>query len=168
MSYVNKNSYKDSFFEDEKIYVHYGTDKFEVEKFRPIRNKAKKEDFGDIYSGLTDISIACSKPRGGFWGSPLEGEYTWDKWRKREEFGYYTDDTCIKFKVKGNVYVIDSVEKALDLADEDRWIDWEEVFKKYDAVEFLISKDSDLYHTLYGWDVDSIVVGNPYAIEIVE
>ena len=44
------------------------------------------------------------------------------------------------------------------------FLDFEELSKKYDAIEVWISKDSNLYFELYGWDCDSILIMNPKII----
>ena len=35
----------------------------------------------------------------------------------------------------------------------------------WDAIEFRLSEDSELYWALYGWDCDSILVMNPDVVE---
>lgn len=158
----------DTFFKDnDKIYIHYGHDDIDLNMFKVPRTKYNKEDTL-LFRISDEIPLECVKPYGGFWGSPIDSENNWDHWRKAEEFGDYNNNKNIKFKVKGNIYYIDSVEKAFALCDRDGWIDWEKVFEMYDAVEVSISDCPELYYVLYGWDVDSICVGNLEAIEIVE
>lgn len=157
---------RDTFFNNnDKIYIHYGHDKFDIVNFKPPRNRIDKpEEFENIG---TMISLYCNKPVEGFWGSPIDSEYGWNEWRKGNEFRDYNNDSNIKFRVYGDIYYIDSIEKAYALCDEDGWIDWGEVFKYYDAVEVSLTDCPELYDVLYGWDVDSIVVGNPESIVIV-
>lgn len=156
---------RDTFFNNDKIYIHYGHDNFDINTFISPRNRYKKpEGFRDRGN---EVSFYCSKPIKGFWGSPIDSEYGWDEWRKEEEYGDYNNEKNIKFRVIGNIYYINSVEKAYALRDEDGWIDWGKVFEEYDAVEISLTECPELYDVLYGWDVDSIVVGNPESIEII-
>ena len=54
-----------------QIYIHYGSDKFEPEKFQPIKNKM--------------LSV---KPTGGLWASPVNAKEGWRQWCERNNFQY--------------------------------------------------------------------------------
>lgn len=140
-------------------YVHYGHKKFLKKYFQPIRN-----------AGF------FPKPNGGFWASRNDAEYGWKEWNEVSKWAECSEDNCFKFYISddANVVTIHSVDDLKDLPDEDspdgiksglKIIDFEKLLSVgVDAVEVLISEDFRLYHELYGWDCDSIVIMNPNII----
>lgn len=141
---------------DNTIYIHYGHSSYNKSEFTPIRN---------IY-GLT-------KPRGGLWASAVDAPYGWKQWCEQEDFRDCNNEDSFKFKLsqKAKVLHIKKVEDCDFLPQIPRptkqtifgWFcpDYEKLMKSgFDAVEVHISDDYGLYHKLYGWDCDSIVVMN--------
>lgn len=144
-------------------YIHYGDKIFNRNKFSKIKN------------------INFVKPEGGLWASRIDSKYGWIDWVKDNNFrtDEYRNDNYFKFKLndKAKILIIDSVDILKKLPINRNipypiiasWVnlDFEELSKKYDAIEVLISKDERLYWELYGWDCDSILIMNEDVIEEV-
>lgn len=153
-----------------KIYIHYGSDKFELEKFKPIRNMS-----------------LFTKPYGGFWGTPIDTPENWYNWCIGNNFHLERLEKSFQFKLKKNTRLlyIDDVEQLKSLPKAPNgfelaaWecLDFEKLKEKYDAIEITLSEEKTqdpdiywggLYNRLYGWDCDSIVIMNPDCIEVVK
>lgn len=151
-----------------QIYIHYGHREFDKSKFNEITNRP-----------------FFSKPSGGLWASRIDSPYGWKEWTEEQDFylDKYSDDNYFKFKLKEKTRIlrITNIKQLDELShiDSERFninfkftvyqmLDFEELAKKYDAIEVLISKDERLYWELYGWDCDSLVVFNKDCIEIVD
>lgn len=139
-----------------KVYIHYGSQKFNKDIFKPIKNN----------DGWT-------KPIGGFWASPICVEFGWKDWCESENFKEYPESCCFTFTLpEANILYISNVENLKDLPTKgsDHWwtcLDFEKLMKSgYDAVEVNISSDRRLYNVLYRWDCDSILVMNPDVMTI--
>ena len=137
-------------------YIHYGCATFEKEKFKSIKNLPE-----------------CTKPFGGFWASRVNTKISWKNWCEDTQFETNLNDSFI-FTLNSNakVLTISNIEQLQSLPKIE-WItsmvqtnlDFEKLAKEYDTIEVLISKDGNLYHELYGWDCDSILIMNPDIIE---
>jgi hypothetical protein len=184
-------------------FISYGTDNFSVEDF-----KQPYFDEGDV-----------NKPRGGFWGSPIDSVNGWGKWCDDNEFYINKLDKHVLFKVKkdARIYVIDTKEdldrvstmsdyskeklnnilnevwkfnphldknnkKIYDYVVNDIKTKYSHLFRKvlnfkflydnYDGVFATSNAVSKLRHVsdgdgLYWWDVESICIFRPEAIEII-
>lgn len=142
-------------------YIHYGSDKFNKEKFEAIKNRPE-----------------LVKPTGGLWGSRIDSTRSWKRWCEENEFELQRLTQSFKFRLKpeAKVLIIDSQSKLKGLPEvknilgRSAWklLNFEELAKEYDAIEVLLSSDGKLYWDLYGWDCDSIIVMNPEAIEIIK
>lgn len=149
------------------MYIHYGHDKFDIDLFNPIKNR-----------------FMFPKPNGGFWACKKNYDYPWSKWC--EDANYIYDNQFLSFefdlikdakiltinkhkqlkKLPKNKETI-AMEKNIHIFKSEfniRYLDFEKLSLKYDAIEVLISKDRDLYFSLYGWDCDSILIMNPKII----
>ena len=143
------------------IYIHYGSDSFQKEKFVSIKNR-----FGLI------------KPLGGLWASPTNAACGWYDWcmcdgYKVEDNEYWESSFYFTFKENSNVFQLPSIPSVIPLSYLDYSIDFEGCLEMgYDAIELhLFDRDEyieDLHWLLYGWDCDSILVLNPESIEIVD
>lgn len=144
------------------VYIHYGHKYFDKKLFEKVRN--------DYFT----------KPIGGFWGSRVGAEYGWKEWINAKNFklNKYREDNYFKFKLKDDarVLVIDNI-KILDKLPKNKsnilnsfWcsLDFEELSKKYDAIEVLITNSNGLYWKFYGWDCDSILIMNEDIIEEIK
>ena len=152
----------------EKIYIHYGSNKFDPKLIFSPHNP------GDLY--------IKNKPVNALWASDVEADLGWKDWCTREEF--YTDrlDKSFRFKLKDDAKVlyIDSLEKEelIPIREGSYWTGICAVERPYDfdklvemgidAVEVSISSCHDLYNQIYGWDCDSIAILNPDVIEVID
>lgn len=139
-------------------YVHYGSNKFDMKKFREIENIPE-----------------FAKPKGGLWASRIDTEYSWKEWCENNEFGLDKLKESFKFKLKEDAKIL-TIENHVQLEKLPRnknnkitreifiALDFEKLAKEYDGIEVLISKDQELYWKLYGWDCDSILIMNPNII----
>lgn len=165
---------------DKQVYIHYGNTNFEKERFVPIYNEG------------------TAKPRGGFWGSPIDAKFGWKDWNDSEHFCECNINNSVQFVLSDNAKVlhidcVDQLDELPIIEDElshlfGRYssmlrIDWVDLCKDYDAIELHLSDEkpskkksnepsylsmNGLYWKLYGWDCDSIVVMNPDVVEVVE
>lgn len=148
------------------IYVHYGHDKFEKERFMPIVNRKMMD-----------------KPRGGLWASNVKSKNAWKQWCTENEFHLDRLSKSFKFKLDKSAKIVElthmedlqrltSQKPDKDycqiLDQEEMWVipDFEQMAKDgVDAVQLNLSwGDYELYYKLYGWDCDSILVMNPDII----
>ena len=140
-----------------KRYIHYGNTHFDPALFCPILNR-----------GL------FVKPYGGLWASPVDACFGWKDWCRDSRFRVCDDNNSFTFTLsdKARVLVIDTNDKLKDLPQiEDEYalsmwclLDFEKLEEEYDAIELVLSADSRLYWSLYGWDCDSILVMNPNVV----
>lgn len=147
-------------------YIHYGDDKFILEKFNSITN-----------------ILGRNKPYGGLWASRIDANYGWDKWCKDNEFHIEKLNKYFTFTLenKAKILEIHSVEdmegipiqKFNDLLFKINYYpDFEAIINQgYDAIELFMSSASyaqditeTLYFRLYRWDCDSILILNPEII----
>lgn len=139
-------------------YIHYGHKFFDKNAFQPIKN----------------IPMFV-KPNGGLWACRKEIKESWKDFCKNEMSITIKDNDyfCFRLSDNANILKIDSDRMLDELPKAEpsfssvfHWtfLDFEELQKKYDAIEVLISKEPNLYNALYGWDIDSILVMNPESI----
>lgn len=138
-------------------YIHYGHNKFDKNRFDAIKNRP--------YS---------VKPLGGLWASRTDTEDGWKDFVKGNNLSIGDFRTSFKFTLKdtARVLTIDNHEMLDNLPqvkndlpmEAYKVLDFEKLLEDYDAVEVLISEDGWLYHKLYGWDCDSILIMNPDII----
>ena len=141
-------------------YIHYGCKSFDENKFNPIKNR--------------DI---MTKPRGGFWASPMDTSYGWSDWCKSQAY-YYNDKVYFTFSLsdKANVVHIRNEEDLSEMPMIEKslihgiaCIDFEKMLNDgVDAIELHLTDEekynSNLNYALYGWDCDSILIMNPKII----
>lgn len=138
-------------------YIHYGHDKFDKNKFVAIKN----------FPYMT-------KPFGGLWASREDSENGWKNFVDDNNLTIGKFDTAFTFSLKetARILTIDhhDILKQLPKVKNDLPInahitlDFEKISENYDAIEVLISEDRWLYHQLYGWDCDSILIMNPDVV----
>lgn len=148
--------------EQQQIFITCGCgNRFEKEKFKPIQNRR------------------FCKPAGGLWAGLEGSRKSWIDWCEAEEFRlekYKSSRFRFRLKEGSRVYVICSVVdvktaplQKKDPRDWSYYIDFEKLAEEYDAVLLTAAGEaatrwSDPY-SLYGWDVESLLVLNPDCIE---
>lgn len=151
------------------IYIHYGSRRFDSDRFEQPKNREYH-----------------NKPEGGFWASPVDAEYGWKQWNDDSQFIECDEDNSFKFTLKDgakvfHIYSKDDIDKLpLQKGTESNKIylfpDFEKmVDDEYDAIEYHLSEQKPhkewtdgIYHLLYGWDCDSILILNKDVIESVD
>ena len=145
-------------------YIHYGHDSFDKELFNPIKNSSWQ-----------------NKPRGGLWSSPIDSERGWRNWCEGEGFRLDKLNDHFTFTIKDTARVlrIDNKDNLDDIPilhkdrsvfpnEYDYYLDFKKITKDYDAILFDLTSDPRLYWSMYGWDVDTLLVLNPDIVEEVE
>lgn len=151
-----------------KIYIHYGSNEFKPELFKPVKNE-----------------MMFTKPKGGLWASPINAKESWKEWCERNDFHLELLKKSFIFVLKPDTRVlfIDDVKQLENLPKVENpaifenfklWtcLDFEKLSQEYDAVEITLSEEKShqgefwggLYDKLYGWDCDSICIMNPECI----
>ena len=150
-------------------YVHFGSSSFDPLRWVPIRNAPFEESF--------------EKPAGGLWASPVDAELRWDNWCRGEDFNLDSLKKYFEFELSENAKVlrisseatVKSLPRILNDPRIDAFvqhlstfshhpiefpIDFEQLSKNYDVIEFLASALIPQTDILPGWDVDCILVLN--------
>lgn len=161
---------------NKEVYRHWGSSKFDIELFDPIKNR-----------------YLSNKPFGGLWSSPTKDvDMSWERWSIVNEFRLDKLEEHFDFTIKDNARVlvikdIKDLDKLPRLKDKNNFIvntdsmnsniDFEELTKNYDAIMVWIYRSDDqdglvrtfdgIYYRLYGWDVDTLLVLNPDIVEEV-
>ena len=154
------------------VWITYGSDKFDKNKFEPI-----------TLNWRTQLN---NKPAsGGLWACPLNAEYGWKDWCQDEDFNTSSLDKSFTFKLKycAPIYVIDTKEDLINIstkkADEALYnlycIDYERLMDEGFCGIYVTKNGSRLRSdirigdkTILGlscWDVESICVFYPEVIE---
>ena len=130
--------------------------KFNVEKFIPVKNRD-------------------NKPFGGLWASPVNSEWGWEDWCKSENWGDLS--SVFEFEFTGEVFVIDSFKDAKKMPwvkDSAKWrgefIDFEAMVKN--GIDAILLKRKGEHETrfvneysLYGWDCECVLILNPKGVK---
>lgn len=142
-----------------KKYIHYGHESFDRDLIQPIKNRQY-----------------FTKPWGGFWASPVDAKFGWKQWCERENFAQHRFGYSFTFTLSPEAKVL-TISSTLDLSGlpltgpslvDEVQLDFEELLRRgYDAVELELSRDWELYFSMYGWDCDSIVILNPDVIRVL-
>lgn len=153
-------------------YIHYGSSEFDTEKFKAIKNR-----------------LLFVKPDGGLWGSPESTPFGWKEWCENNEFQTDKLESHFQFTLAphANILQINSKGDLCELPEIEPpvvngrefptstmpWVllDFERLLADgFDAIQVNMSNDTatrfgeGLYHALYGWDMDSILVMNKDVI----
>lgn len=141
-------------------YIHYGNDKFEINKFETISNDSR----------------IPTKPSGGFWASRVDSNYSWKNYCIKQRYDIDLDKYII-FSIddKARILSINNCKQLENLPQLDSKrrfyknnlytkLDFERLSEKYDAIEVFIREKDELYFQLFGWDCESILIMNPKII----
>lgn len=149
-------------------YIHYGADKFDKDKFKPIKNR-----------------YLWNKPLGGLWASRVNDPLGWYQWSIDNEFDEEALNHSFTFTLKPTANIV-TIEKPKDVYALPGWLDkdfgkgifypdFEECVRQgIDAIEItdIYGVDNEgensVYTTLYNWDVNSILILNPDIVEVEE
>lgn len=146
-----------------ETYIHYGHNTFDLSLFAEPKNRP----------------YFC-KPIGGLWASPVNAKRGWREWNNDSGFRDCEEENSFQFQLTEqarvyHIYCKEDVEKlplqSSDIMFGEFYIDFEQISKLYDAIEYHLSEekphenyDDGLYFVLYGWDCDSILVLNKNVI----
>lgn len=148
-------------------YIHYGSKKFDPNRVRPIEN----EEY-------------WTKPEGGLWASPVDADYGWYDWCRRENFDYRSLDVWFTFKLKEDTKILylRCKEDLMSIPSKYilRWncnpdhvvpatlyLDFEKLDE--DGYQAIVYEHNVYTHYAFNcWDCDSIVVLDPTVITLVE
>jgi len=146
-----------------QIYIHYGATKFDPVVGFPIHNVR-----------------SWPKPRGGLWASRKNATFGWKEWCIENEFRECDIANSFEFTMADEsrivrISTLNQLRRLPQIKDQfGMWycIDFEKCLRNgIDAIELCWYGDEyqdkvngDLYHELYGWDCDSIVVLNSLAV----
>lgn len=145
----------------DRIFIHYGHNKFSDYLWEEVRN------------------VKFCKPYGGLWASDINAKFGWKDWNKEEQYMKCDENNSFKFKLKSKskIYSVNSLEDLNKLPLDTTispeihkisyCLDFEKIKQIYDAIEVNISNDNRLYWRLYGWDCDSILILNKKCIEVI-
>lgn len=141
----------------EKLYVHYGQDKFNPFHEYKYNTYAEK----------------ISKPPYGLWGSPVTAHYSWENYCIENNFRIEKLDKKFYFVLASNAkiltitsikdidnYVIDTKEDFCLFRFK---LDIQRIMREYDGLELIHNEDNyyELHDSLFfSYDADSIVVWN--------
>lgn len=144
----------------DRIYVHYGHNKFDINLFQPARNASYRD-----------------KPIGGLWASPKDSTFGWREWNQLNEYKECDDNNCFYFKIAefSRVYRIRTLhdieqlpmvtvpkQKDRNCYDHRFFIDFEKLMRSgIDAIEVQFEGVKEY---LWDYDCDSIIVLNARGI----
>ena len=142
----------------DRVFVHYGHDRFVKELFRPVTNEPRwvKPAFGT-----------------GFYASDADAEYGWKEWIEDEHFHldkYLTHFFMFKLKEDAKIFHLRTLDEMCSAPEAPNpsgirgryLIDFEKLAQYYDAVDYY--ETIELHYPLYGWDCDTLLVMNPDII----
>ena len=145
--------------------IHYGSDEFRKEKFWEIRN--------------SDLMV---KPTGGLWTSPVSSEWGWKDWCKSEHFRECDEKNSFTVHLKpgSKLLVIDSKKDLYSVLEthslptfsltgipkefsKSRSPDFEKLLEDGCSAIWLTEKGQretrfSYPSTLYGWDVETVLI----------
>lgn len=142
-------------------YIHYGDDTFRKEMYRPIKNREYR----------------FTKPRFGFWASPVSTDYGWRDFCEREElesdlsrfFTFALSDGARVLRIR-EVYDLTWLPQLPgESLRGEVYLDFEMIAESFDAIEVLFGKERTvksyaLRTALNFWDCDSLLVLNPDVV----
>ena len=158
---------------ERQVYIHYGHNRFDPNKFEPIKNER-----------------LWVKPKGGLWASKIDASFGWKEWCEAEIFRDCNINNAFKFTLSdyASIAILSTISdiRRLPMVDtspdptgsmlgflEQAYIDFEKCLANgIDAIELCWYGDEyssqardNLHFTLYGWDCDSIIILNPDIVQ---
>ncbi len=137
-----------------------------------IHYGAKKYDPKILHVPVNQYHV---KPIGGLWTSPVKSDWGWKDWCHVEDFRKCNarNSFTLKFNKDAKILMIESYEdletlplfENKDLPSFFKLFDYEEIFKSCDAIWLTVDGQNKTRLSrplnLYGWDCESILIGNP-------
>ena len=136
-------------------FIHYGSTKFETERFTPIKNRRR----------------SSTTPLGGLWASPIDME---NEWKQKDSFTF-------TLKPEARVFVVSTLDDIKFLQNKypgggfpfymtygwgdpipSGWFNYERIAKNYDAIVY---KSNETTEDLMGWECDCLLLINPDAAD---
>lgn len=166
-------------------FTHIGSSSLDRDKFEKVSNNVK-----GYQKGQFNDPTNRNKPYNGFWAVPTGEEFSWESIAEDMNKGaeYLAQHFTFKFKEDAKVLILKSFEDIQNLPrikeytglnkDLDSMVqvtngkgrngeilpDWETIGKYYDGIMVI----NDALSALSSWDIDSVVVTNPDAIEQIK
>lgn len=144
--------------------IHYGSNKFDPEKAKPVKNH--RQPFTKPENGS------------GFWTSPVNSVYGWVRFCRDAEFETGSLDQYFLVQLSHAARVM-TIKTESDL-DRLVWIesgpfagiDFEAVAKDFDAIHLTwtgqLATRMTYPRNLYGWDCETVLILNPGIIIAAE
>ena len=136
--------------------IHYGSKKFDKNKFEPIKNDN------------------WQKPKGGLWTSPSDSIYGWKEWNEDEQFRECTNNNSFEIDLPDNFKIL-KIDSKIDLLklrsyayNYTKYLDFEYISKHYDAIWLTEKGERETRHSgmtediprMYGWDCETVLILN--------
>ena len=151
------------------IFVAFGSEKFDLNKVRPVNLSSKR-------------TLMRNKPEGGVWASPLTSKNGWADWCNSNKFRLKSLSQHFLFTIKpeAKIYVIDTFDDLKQIStlrnySGEKAINFQMLYDNgCDGIFVTAKAASELryvesgYADLYAWDVESICVFNSNVIVPVE
>ena len=142
----------------------YADDGFDLTRFRSVTNWRETTPVG--------------KPKsGGIWLS-LDGG--WERWCEREQMDEWASNGSYQVTLKPDTHIL-MIASADDMeglpqagatkmtyapvGEPIKNFDYERLALSWDGICVMAGSNSDLYHSFYGWDCNSLVLLNPDCVE---
>lgn len=152
---------------DEVIYIHYGSDAFDRDKFKTFDNEPDAFHHGGLNKPGNGV---------GLWACRTDCELNWKDWCENEDYEIHELKHSFKFTLIDNAKILtvrsnNDIEKFMKPLNERlsifRWLNFKDIVDAgYDGLELIHGNHWRELHdgVFYTWDVDSIVVWNPDVI----
>ncbi len=136
------------------IFVHFGRDKFELNKFEKVKNNR---------------SYPYKPVIGGFWASPENSKHNWENIFDLDDI---QKKSISRFKLKDNAKILKIFEES-DLKDlpvlsnknkAEKAFDYEKLSEIYDVIYYNPLDKDTMSQLLPCWDCECIYVMNPSVI----
>lgn len=138
------------------IFKHVGMRKFDITNFEFVKNN--------------NIDNCKYKPcNGGYWASPENSKNSWENIQQLDDS---SKKHILRFKITSDArikYIFENKDLYYlpHIDDDIKIIDFEKSSNIYDAI-YYCPKDEEISTLLPSWDCESILVLNPYVMDIIE
>jgi hypothetical protein len=156
-------------------YIHYGINQndFNISLLKKAQNQPYAIKISEMPQ-MKGLAMYVNKPLQGtgFWASRKNATNGWKEWCISEDFNTESLKSYTIFELTDNarVYIVnnkqdvDYLKQKYSLPNE-AGIDFTKLNQDYDAID-VTTMDNGVYHALYLWDCESILILNPEIIII--